>query len=142
MDEELKNKVINSIEDMYFKEFKDEYTGFLGGMCLNLLDNILNCYRKFITAYPKANNQQMNEPIDSSLPIDKYFERIDDFIQYANARNTPYKLAQVIQKAHHKVLVSGIYVDAYKEWKRILQTNKQTWIGLNIFLRMNNTTSI
>ena len=46
----------------------------------------------------------MNEPIDLSLPIGKYFKRVDDCIQYTDNRNTPYMEAKFIQKAHHVIL--------------------------------------
>ena len=56
----------------------------------------------------------MNETIDSSFPIDKYFDRINDWFQFANDDNTPYTAAQFIHKAHHVVLASGIYIDVRK----------------------------
>ena len=56
----------------------------------------------------------MNKTIDLYFLIDKYFEQIDECVQFVNNIKTPYTEAQVIQKAHHMVLPSGIYVDACK----------------------------
>ena len=95
MDEDLKNQVIKSFEEIDLKEFKNKYTGFP-------------------TTDIKAINQQMNNPIESSLTIDKYFKFIDDCIQYANYGKTPYTAPQVIHNVHHVVLVAGLYVNACK----------------------------
>ena len=95
MDEDLKNQVIKSFEEIDLKEFKNKYTGFP-------------------TTDIKAINQQMNNPIESSLTIDKYFKFIDDCIQYANYGKTPYTAPYVIHNVHHVVLVAGLYVNACK----------------------------
>ena len=57
----------------------------------------------------------MNNLIDLSLTIDKYFKRIDDYVQFVNNSKTPYTAEQFIQKSHHPVLASGIYIDICKE---------------------------
>ena len=57
----------------------------------------------------------MNEPIDLYLPIDKYFKKTDDCVQFVDNGKTPYTAAQVIQKANHAVLASGTYTDSCKE---------------------------
>ena len=71
----------------------------------------------------------MKEIIDSSLPIDKYFEKTDDCAQFSNNGNTPDTSAKIIHNSHHVVLVSIIYVDPCKECRRN-PVVKQTWIGL------------
>ena len=57
MEKALKNQVIESTKDTYLKEFKKKYTSFLGVMCHDLLEHLLNEYRKSTTAYLKTNNQ-------------------------------------------------------------------------------------
>ena len=54
----------------------------------------------------------MNEPIDSSLPVGKYFEQVNDFIQYADAEKTLYTDAKVLHKAHLSVFTLGLYIIA------------------------------
>ena len=114
MDEDLKNQVIKSFEEIDLKEFKNKYTVFLGVTFHNLLEDMLNIYRNITTTDIKAINQQMNNPIESSLTIDKYFKFIDDCIQYANYGKTPYTAPYVIHNVHHVVLVAGLYVNACK----------------------------
>ena len=67
----------------------------------------------------------MNELIDSPLLIDKYFELINEFFQCVDEGKKPYMVAQVFQKEHHAVLAFWILVDAFKEQRNILRTNKR-----------------
>ena len=67
MDEVLKNEVINTVWDMYLKVLK-KYTGFL------------NLYRNITPTDLRAENQHINELINASLLIKKYFRRIKDYI--------------------------------------------------------------
>ena len=86
-----------------------------------------------MTAYFEDKNKRMNRLIDSSLLIGKYFEKIDDCLQFTDDGKTLYMEAQVIKKAHHAVLASGIYVDTCKEWRK-KSAIKQMWIRFRIFL--------
>ena len=101
-------------------------------MCRDIIENLLDGYGIIMTEDLEAINGKMNEPIELSLPIDKYFKRIDDWFQFYNDGNTPYMAEQVIQKAHHTILASGIYVDTCKEWKKNT-TNEQICIGFKKF---------
>ena len=48
--------------------------------------------------------------------MNKYSDIVDDWTQYADDRKTLYTSEQVLQKSHHAVLASGLYVDACNEW--------------------------
>ena len=97
-------------------------------MCHDLLGHLLDIYGKIMTSDLEANNQKMNEPIDSSLLIDKYFEHIYDCVQFNDDGNIIYMEAQVTPKSHHKVLASGIYVDACKKWRKKTQKKDMDWV--------------
>ena len=73
MDEAIKKHVTNSIKDTYLKEFKNKYNWFLRVMCRNLIKHLLNCYGEIMTTDLEAKNNQMNNTVDSSLLIAKYF---------------------------------------------------------------------
>ena len=73
----------------------------------------------------------MNNLVECYLPIDRYLDISDDCLQYAQDRKTLYMAAHVIHKAHHAVLLSGIYVDSCKEWRENI-VNERTWIAFKI----------
>ena len=80
MDKAIKNQVIYSVSDTYLKELNNKYTGFLGVMRNYLLEHLIDWYKTIMTVDLKTNNQLMNDFIDFSLPIDKYFECINDCV--------------------------------------------------------------
>ena len=52
--------------------------------------------------------------------MDEYFNQFYDWVQFSDNVNMPCKATDVIQKAHHVVLASGMYIDDFKEWRNIL----------------------
>ena len=114
MDETLNNQFIDTFEETYLKELNNQYTIFLWVLCHNLFGHLLNLYGKFTTADLEENNHWMNNPIDLSLPTNKYFDQIDDCLQFVAVNKALYMGSQVVQKSHHVVLKYGIYIDDRK----------------------------
>ena len=52
-------------------------------------------YGKIIETHLKENQKRFNEAFDTTMPIDKYFEQMDDCIQYV------YDEKQTYTAAHH-----------------------------------------
>ncbi len=74
----------------------------------------------------------MNKPIDLTQPIDVFFQRIDDCVQYAADGRIAFTAEQILQTAYHAVSTSGFYNDACKEWrKKPLAT--ETWAAFKTF---------
>ena len=73
--------------------------------------------------------RELTEWINVSLPINKYFEGIDDYTKYVDDNKTLCTAAKMLYKADHTVLASGLYLNACKELKEN-PTKKQMWIGL------------
>ena len=80
MDEVLNNQVTDTVGDTYIKDINNKYTVLLGVMFQDLQKNHNYWYRKITTADLETNNLQLNNIIDSSLRIDKYFEWVDNSI--------------------------------------------------------------
>jgi hypothetical protein len=68
----------------------------------------------------------MNDPINSTQPIDIYFQKVDDCVQYAADGQVAFTPDQILQTAYHAVSTSGYYNDACKEWRKKPAQNK-TW---------------
>ena len=54
------------------------------------------------------------------MPINKYFEQIDDCIQYEDDDNQPLTAAQIIDNAYNTVLATGLYTEPIKAWHKKL----------------------
>ena len=132
MDDALKAFVIDSIEDTYLCEMRNKYTGYLGVTTRDLFDHLLDRYGKITPADIEACKTKMNAPIDASQPIDVFFQRIDDCVQYAADGRVAFTTDQIMQTAYHAVSTSGVYTDACKEWRK-KQTTDKTWATFKTF---------
>jgi hypothetical protein len=118
MDSALKTQIIDAIEDTYLCELRNKYTGYLGVTARDLIGHLLDRYGKTTPADIAVCKQRINEPIDASQPIDVYFQKIDDCIQYADDGQVAFTTGQILQTAYHAISTSGFYNDACKEWRK------------------------
>ena len=132
MDQALKLLIIEAIDAVYIDERRDRYTAFLNVSARDLMNHLLHRYGKITATDMKENKQKMEEPIDTSEPIDKYFKRIDDCAQFATDANTAFTTEQILQTAYYAITTTGLYTDACKEWRRKPEDQK-TWENFKRF---------
>jgi hypothetical protein len=126
MDDAMKTLIIDAIEDVYLNELRNKYTGYLGVSTRDLLDHLLDRYGKISPIDIENNKNTMDEPIDTTQPIDVYFKTIDDCVQFAADAHVPYTEGQILQTTYHALAKTGHYQDACKEWRK-RQTAQKTW---------------
>ena len=97
MDDALKAQIIDTIDDTYLCELRNKYTGYLGISTRDLIDHLLDRYGKITPADIAACKRRMNDPIDSTQPIDIYFRKIDDCVQYAADGQVAFTPDQILQ---------------------------------------------
>ena len=74
----------------------------------------------------EANKDKMGEPYDPENPIDEYFKRIEDAMQYAEDGNSPFSPQKIVLTAYHAITLSGLYVEEIKE-RHKKESADQTW---------------
>ena len=126
MDDALKAQLIDSVDDTYLCEVRNKYTGYLGITNRNIIDHLLDRYRKITPANIEACKVRMNEPIDLSQPIDLFFQHINDCVQYASDGQAAFTNGKILQTAYHAVSTSGHYTDVCKDWRKRPLRDK-TW---------------
>ena len=62
--------------------------------------------------------------MDATLPIEVYFQRIDNCVQYAVDGKVAYTADQILQTGYHGIGTSGLYTNACKDWRKRRQTTK------------------
>ena len=122
----LKAQLCEAVQDVYLEEKRNRYTGYLTVPTKELMDHLLKRYGKITDGDLQLNKQRMNEPMDPSLPIDMYFKRIDDCMQYAADAETPYTEKQILQTVYHALSTSGLYNEACTKWRK-RNDNTKTW---------------
>lgn len=128
----LKALLLKAVDDAYVCKLKNRLTGYLGVTTRDLLDHLLDRYRKITLADMVECQKALNEPLDPSLPIDVYFKKIDDTAQYAADGNTPFTPEQILQAAYHAVSSTGLYIEPCKQWRRRTAVDKM-WPNFKIY---------
>ena len=126
MEDALKTQVIDTVNDTYLCELRNKYTGYMGVSTRDLFDHLLDRYGKITPANIEECKKRMNEALDSTQPIDIYFQKIDECIQYAADGHVAFTPDQILQTAYHAISTSGYYNDACKEWRK-KPTADKTW---------------
>ena len=88
MDDALKTQLLDAVEEPYVSELRNRYTGYMGVTTRDLLDHLMDRYGNITAVDLKANEARINEALDNSRPIDVFFQRIDDAVQYADDGKT------------------------------------------------------
>ena len=81
----------------------------------------------------KENHKRFDEALDNTIPIEKYYEIIDDWIQYADDVKQPHTAAQIIKNFHITVLATGLYTEPSKICNKNISSEK-TWDVFKKFL--------
>ncbi len=132
MDDALKAQVIDTINDTYLCELRNKYTGYLGVSTRDLFDHLLDRYGKITPADIENCKRRMNDALDSTQPIDVYFQKVDDCVQYAADGQVAFTPDQILQTAYHAISTSGHYNEACKEWRKKTVLDK-TWQNFKRF---------
>ena len=128
----LRNQVINAVDEVYLSEKRNRYTGYHRVSTRELLDHLMQRYGKITPLACKQNKTCFEEQLDTSQPIDVYFRRIDDCLQFAVDASLPFSLEQTLETVYYAISASGLYVDGCKAWRKRGQ-NTKTWVAFKKF---------
>ena len=78
----------------------------------------MDLYKKIMKTKIDDNKGQTKYSINTSQPINIYFNRIDDAIQLLGYGKTPYTSNQILHMVYHTTLTTGLYADKMKAWRR------------------------
>eukprot|EP00957_Ditylum_brightwellii_P165149 12574432-Ditylum_brightwellii.AAC.1 len=70
----------------------------------------------------------MNQVFNPALPIEEFFEQIDEGQMLMDATNVPFTKNQLVTKAFNFIFVTGVHNNACKEWRH-KAPNDKTWIN-------------
>ena len=129
----LKQEIIVAVEETYLSAKKKSYMGFHGVSDKNLMDHLIERYRKIRASDLEACRQTLAEPIEVDCPIYVYFQQVEDEIQFAQGGETPFTPAQILRTGNYAVNKKRIYSLSLKEWRKKSMTDKMWARFLKIF---------
>ena len=103
---------------LYLEEKRNYYTGFLSVTARDFMNHLLQRYDKITPSDLMHNKQKMDEPLDPSAPIDVYFKRIDECVQFITDAETAYIPEYILKTLYYAISSSNLYTDVCKEWRR------------------------
>eukprot|EP00957_Ditylum_brightwellii_P130538 9958058-Ditylum_brightwellii.AAC.1 len=68
----------------------------------------------------------MNQPFDPALPMEGFFEQLDEGQMLMDAANAPFTKNQLVTKAFNLIFITGVHNNACKEWRCKASIGK-TW---------------
>ena len=73
---------------------------------MELIDHLMDIHGKTTPIDIMDNKYWMEESTDTYQPIDVYFKRIDNSVQFGAYEKTPYKTDQILQMVYHATLAN------------------------------------
>lgn len=125
-DRALKQLLLGAVDDMFINALCDRHVGYANVTTLDMLTHLYDTYGKITEIDLNKNQEVMNEPFDHNLPIESFFRRIEECVEFAAAGNTPFSPKQAVSQAFYNIQRSGLFSDDIREWKRFPQADK-TW---------------
>ena len=99
---------------------------------IDLFHHLMDIYRKITETDLRENQKTFDEALNATMPVDKYFEIIDDFIQYADYDKNIYTSTHIINNTYNTVLATVMYIEHSKMWHKKLSSEK-TWAEFRKF---------
>ena len=72
----LNHQLIGTIKDTYITELRNKYTRFMGSKIIYLVHHLMERYGNITETELKENHKIFDEALETTILIDRYFERI------------------------------------------------------------------
>jgi len=130
-DRALKQQLLGAVDNMFVSALSDPHVRYANISTMQLLTHLYNTYAKITDYNLEENKEAMAANYDVNLPIETFFKRIEECVQYTAAGSTPFAAAQVASTAFRSIQKTGMFTDECKIWKR-LPTPEKTRAQLKI----------
>jgi len=91
----------------------------------------LHCVRQNKSSDLEENDKRMKTAHDINLPIETFFDQIEDAIEFVSAGNVPFTPVHVVNTDFNVISSTGMFQDDYKLWKRKPDADK-AWTQFKI----------
>ena len=104
----------------------------------DLLQFLFNTYGRITTTDLSNNSNCIKLPWDPTTPFEMLIDQIEECIEFADTRNLPFTVAQILNTASDLVFNTGSFFEDCKKWKAH-PNNKKAWDSFKThFLQLQN----
>ena len=79
----------------------------------------------------------MKDRYDCNIPIETFFDQIEDAVEFTAAGNAPFTPVQVVNTAFNVIFTTGMFNDDCKVWKR-KPSDTRTWAQFKIYFAITH----
>ena len=127
----LNQLLLGVVDDMFVRSLHYRHIGYTNVTTIQVLTHLYITYAQIKPSDLDANYERMKTPYGVNLPIETFFDQIEDTIEFASAGNSPFTPIQVVNIAYNVIVSTGMFQDDYKIWKR-KSADQKTWAQFNI----------
>ena len=118
--------IIGAVDKMFVRYLQTKYVEYLNISTRDIINHLYSEYARISVADLQNNDVVLKTAYDPNQPIESLFDQVENALDYAAARNTPYSPAQVVATAFWILFATGMFLDDCKTWKRKTDSDK-TW---------------
>jgi hypothetical protein len=129
---QLRNMILNNIEDKYVRTLSHPVTSYNQVSPLNLLNHLWTTYGQITEADLSANEERMYANWHPPTPIETLYEQLVDGQKFAAKGNEVIDDSQLVRKSYDIVKKTGLFEDDCKRW-RAKPDAERTWPDFQIY---------
>ncbi len=129
---QLRNMIINSVEERYISELADDVTSFSQVSPLELLTYLWNKYGKITEADLSTNEQRMYADWNPPTPIEALYEQLVAGQKFAAQGNEIIDNSQLVRKGYDIIRKTGLLEDDCKKWRDKPEADRD-WTNFQTF---------
>ena len=131
VDKACKKFLFTLIPEVYFRSFKNKYSGYASVKFIDILSHLWTTYGVLQDCEVQENDVRMKQPISAKTLFEEFVEQIKTAVN-AVATQVPYTRQKIVSIAFTMVENSRIYCDGVKEWRQKYTADK-TWEAFKTF---------
>ena len=129
---QLRNMIINHVEDKYICALADEVTSYNQVTPLQLLTHLWDTYGQITEADLSANESRMYADWNPPTPIETLYEQLTEGQKFAARGNEVIDDSQLARKGYEIVKKTGLFEDDCKTWRNKPDADR-TWASFQPF---------
>ena len=100
---------------MFINVLCDPHAGYANTTTLQLLTHLYDTYGRITDVDLRRNQEIMTESFDVNLPIEAFYRRIEECVDFAAHGRTPFTPEQVVSSSLYTVQKSSLFHDDIRE---------------------------
>ena len=117
-DKNLCQLLLASTEELYVRYLRHKYIGYRKTTTRALIDHLYSTYADISASALQNNDARLRSLYESNQTFEKLIYKIENAVNYASTRDTPYTPSQIVEIDFQILFQTGLFNDDCKIWRR------------------------